>query len=48
MDNKQRITIQIRLEKELKDQFQAICKAKAINSSELIRQLITKWIEDNK
>ena len=37
-------TIQIRVPIELREQFNAICKAKAINSSELIRQLITKWI----
>ena len=45
MDDK-RIVIQIRLNKELKDRFQSICKTKAINSSELIRQLIEKWCMD--
>lgn len=45
MDNK-RIVLQIRLEKELKDDFQQLCKQKAINSSELLRQLITQWISE--
>ena len=45
MDNK-RIVLQIRLEKELKDDFQQLCKSKAINSSELLRQLITQWIQE--
>ena len=47
MDNK-RIVLQIRLEKELKDDFQALCKQKAINSSELLRQLITQWISEQQ
>lgn len=47
MDNK-RIVLQIRLEKELKDDFQALCKQKAINSSELLRQLITQWIQEQQ
>lgn len=47
MDNK-RIVLQIRLEKELKDDFQRLCKQKAINSSELLRQLITQWIQEQQ
>lgn len=47
MDNK-RIVLQIRLEKELKDDFQQLCKQKAINSSELLRQLITQWIQEQQ
>lgn len=41
--------IQLRLPHELKDQFQATCRRKAINSSELLRQFIAQWVmEQNK
>lgn len=40
--------INLRLEKEKKDLFQQICKRKAINASELMRQWIDKFIEENK
>lgn len=42
-----RICINIRIDKETKDQFMSICKSKAINSSELIRQWIKQFIKDN-
>lgn len=41
-------TLLIRLDKDTKDQFNTICKAKCINASELIRQLIKQWIEDQQ
>lgn len=41
-DNKEAI-IRLRVTNELKARFQAICKSKAINSSELLRQLISQW-----
>ena len=44
-DNKTAI-IKLRVSQELKDDFQQLCKAKAINSSELLRQLITQWIQE--
>ncbi len=48
MEENKRITIQIRLDKELKDRFQAICKQKAVNGSELIRQLIEQWTNEQE
>ena len=36
--------IRIRISKEIKEQFQQLTKEKAINQSELIRQLIINWI----
>lgn len=47
-ENNKRVVLQIRLDKQIKDNFQATCKQKAINSSELIRQFIEKWIQENK
>lgn len=35
--------IRLRVSKDLKAKFQAICKTKSINSSELLRQMITQW-----
>lgn len=35
------VFLQIRLERDTRDMFRKICKEKAINSSELVRQ----WIE---
>lgn len=35
------VFLQIRLERDTRDTFRKICKEKAINSSELVRQ----WIE---
>lgn len=40
------VFIQVRVPKELRTQFQTLCKSKAINSSELLRQLITQWIAE--
>lgn len=40
--------IRIRIAKDIKDQFQKITKEKAINQSELIRQLIVKWISEHQ
>lgn len=46
-DNKTAI-IKLRVSQELKDDFQQLCKQKAINSSELLRQLITQWIQEQQ
>lgn len=35
--------IRLRLSKEVKTEFQAICKKKAVNPSELLRQFIIQW-----
>lgn len=43
METTKETVIRLRVTKELKERFQAICKAKAINSSELLRQMITQW-----
>lgn len=40
--------IKIRLPKEEKEQFFNVCKSKAVNPSELLRQFITGYIKDNK
>ena len=40
--------IRIRIDKDTKDKFQQLCKTKAINSSELIRQLIVNWCMDQE
>lgn len=42
------IRIGIRIDEKTKKEFQDVCKKKAINSSELIRQLIKDWTEQNK
>ena len=47
-ENNKRVVLQIRLDKELKEQFQQICKEKAINSSELLRQFIAEWLQTQK
>ena len=47
-DNDKDTVIRARLPQRLKDDFQALCKAKAINSSELLRQLITQWISEQQ
>lgn len=48
MDNKKTDIIRLRVSKEIKEQYSRICKEKAINSSELLRQFILRWIEENK
>jgi metal-responsive CopG/Arc/MetJ family transcriptional regulator len=37
--------IHIRIQKELKDQFDELCKDNAINQSELIRKWIVEYIQ---
>lgn len=40
--------LQVRISDELKTQFDKIIKEKSINKSELLRNLVIKWIADNK
>lgn len=40
--------IQIRVSKEMKDEFKRIAKGNAQNPSQLIRNWIKKYIEENK
>lgn len=47
-DNDKDTVIRVRVPQRLKDDFQALCKRKAINSSELLRQLITQWIHEQQ
>lgn len=48
-DEKQKdVFIQVRVPKELRTQFQTLCKSKAINSSELLRQMIIQWIHEQQ
>lgn len=42
------VFMQIRISKELRDKFKTVCKSKAINSSELVRQLVTQWITEQQ
>ena len=42
------VFLQIRLDKETKEQFQSICKDRAINQSELLRQWIEKSIQKHE
>ena len=42
------VFMQIRIEKDTRDKFRKMCKEKAINSSELLRMLIIKWIKNNE
>ena len=48
MNENKEVRINVRLEKEKRDLFNKICKAKAINNSELIRQWIDKFIDQHK
>lgn len=47
-DNDKDTVIRVRVPQRLKDDFQSLCKHKAINSSELLRQLITQWIHEQQ
>lgn len=47
-DNDKDTVIRVRVPQRLKEDFQALCKSKAINSSELLRQLITQWIHEQQ
>ena len=40
--------LQIRLSVELAERWKKVTSAKAINSSELIRQLMEAWLEENE
>ena len=42
------VFIQVRVPKELRMQFQTLCKSKAINSSELLRQMIMQWMQEQQ
>lgn len=47
-DNDKDAVIRIRLSQQLKDTYQQCCKQKAINPSELLRQLIIQWVEQQQ
>lgn len=47
-DKPQDSYIRLRIAADTKQQFQQLCKSKAINSSELLRQLITQWIHEQQ
>lgn len=47
-DRQKTTNIIIRVDTETKAQFMRLCKRKAINSSELLRQLITQWIHEQQ
>ena len=41
-------SIRIRIPSSLKAEFKDVCKRKAINSSELLRQFIVEWLQMHK
>jgi predicted DNA-binding protein len=47
-DNDKDTSIRVRVPQRLKDDFQTLCKHKAINGSELLRQFITQWIHEQQ
>lgn len=47
-DKPQDSYIRLRIATDTKQQFQQLCKRKAINSSELLRQLIIQWIHEQQ
>lgn len=47
-DKPQDSYIRLRIAADTKQQFQQLCKRQAINSSELLRQLITQWIHEQQ
>lgn len=48
MTAEKEVRLNVRLEKEKRDIFQGICKAKAVNASELMRQWVDEYIEKAK
>ena len=44
----ERITLQIRLEKELRDDWNLLCNYQSKNGSEVIRKMIKDYIDNNK
>lgn len=48
METKKDSVIRCRLEKALHNEFQDICKSKAINISELMRQWIEAFVVSNR
>lgn len=47
MEN-ERTVLQIRMERDLKNEFDRLCSEKCINKSDLIRKLIADWIKQQK
>lgn len=45
---KKDIRLNIRISKELRDEFQSICDAKSVNGSDLVRKFIEKWVSENR
>lgn len=45
---KERTRLELRIEKSLKEEFKQLCDEKGLNKSLVIRELMTKYIEDNK
>ena len=48
MTEKKSAVWQIRLSSELKDEFFSICDEKALNTSEVVRRLMARWIKEQK
>ncbi len=47
-EKKKDIRLNIRISKELRDEFQSICDAKSVNGSDLIRKFVERWVSENK
>lgn len=41
-------TLQIRIPQSMRDELGEICRANALNQSEIIRRLIAAWMEEKK
>lgn len=42
------IRLNIRISKELRDEFQRICDVKSVNGSDLVRKFIERWVSENR
>ena len=47
MQDKQ-IRITARISAEDKEEFLALCRSQSINASDLLRQLVKKWVNEQK
>lgn len=47
-DDAKEIRLNIRISKELRDEFREMCQERSINSSELIRKFIESWVRAHR
>ena len=46
--DKKMTTLQLRIPQSMRDELGEICRANALNQSEIVRRLIAAWIEKKK